>query len=141
MRPSASFGLALLASFALCAFSAPAHTADAGDLQGLYTGSLHANNIQQAEDLEIDMTVTNLQPNGKFTASFGDSSAPGKVSPTGKVTINGKLTGGGVNTQFKMKAQLSATGQFLVGTASLKGTILGVNVTDKYTVSMAVAAD
>jgi hypothetical protein len=110
----------------------PARAANINDLQATYLGHAHHSSIASEENELIGFSVADTQPNGNFTGSIGGTSISGKVTSTGAITFSGSEDGkGGVVQIKKGTGQLSATGQFIVGSFQYKGT--GVDTPGKYT--------
>ena len=87
-----------------------------GSLGAVYDGFIHSVTGGSGENTGFGFTFDNIQSNGKFTGTFGAGSLTGKVSSTGKVTFTGTV---GI-VDIKGSGLLSATGQFLTGTLTLK---------------------
>lgn len=137
MRFALPISILATALVVTAAAQTPANTADISDLRQTYFGLLSGTKTPALEDSTIFLTVVNPQQSGKFTADFGsDGSLPGKVSSTGKVSWKGKLTSGGNNAAFKFKGQLSATGRFIVGGATVKGLLQNQQINEKFIISM-----
>jgi hypothetical protein len=91
-----------------------------GDFASQYAGAGHSNSKPGFENVSLSLVVSDFRTNGKFTGVFGGVPVHGNVSTTGKVTFSGKITSGGKSFNIQEgKAQLSATGLFLLG--SFKG--------------------
>lgn len=104
--------LMLVAVAATLASTPRIRAADVNDLNEAYSGGAHHVSVAADEDENITLVIQDRQSNGKFSGQLGGIAVTGKVTSTGKVTFAGK-TGG---SSFKQgKAQLSATGRFLVG--------------------------
>ena len=113
--------ITLLTAASLVSLSA-ASAADISDLRPAYGGSAHHNQNPAGEEVGIDFQLDAGQANGKFTGFIGSVyPITGKVTSTGKVTFSGGGASKGVTLKIKKgKAQLSATGEFLVGSLVLE---------------------
>jgi hypothetical protein len=99
----------------------PARAANINDLNNNYAGVVHHSTLPAFEEIEIEIEVTDTQPNGNFTAVIFAVPVSGKVSSTGAITFSGKSPIDGGTVQFKKGvAQLSATGDYIVGSFQLK---------------------
>jgi hypothetical protein len=104
----------------LAASLAPGATvraADISDLAPFYNGRVHHNTNPVKEDEPVVIAIDDIQ-GSKFTGTiFGEVPISGKVTSSGKVTFSGKATGkgGGTYQLKKGRGQLSATGDFIVG--------------------------
>lgn len=117
---SRPFGFAVI----LTALTAvPVRAADVTDIQSPYQGQWHHLTNSDFEFLDFDLTINSTQPNGKFAGFFGKVPIKGKVKTNGKVTFSGKFTSQALTAKIsKGKGQLSATGEFILGTLRFKAT-------------------
>jgi hypothetical protein len=115
---------AFLAALTLISLAAPAsvHAANVNDLAAGYAGRGHHSTDAGDEDFSLTVEITGTEGNGDFTANFGDIPVSGRVTSAGVMTFGGKLTlKNGATVQVKKgSAQLSATGQFIVGSFQVK---------------------
>jgi hypothetical protein len=124
-------GLALTAAVA----SRPAYTATAADLQLQYQGHAHHNTKPGNENLDFDLDINSVQPNGHFNGNLGGFLIQGKVDGAGKMAFSGQFTrkGGSVVKLKDGKGQLSATGLHVLGTFKLNGDTAVSDLNGPYT--------
>jgi hypothetical protein len=136
-------GLGLVWTLALG--TTPVSASSIADLASTYNGAWHSTTSAANENLPTGLTVLETSTNGKFTGFLGDQFIAGKVSSKGVITFKSQATRtarlqpqgiAGTATISKGKAQLSATGKFIVGTFSYKGTGGLASLTGKYLFSL-----
>lgn len=116
-------GLTLATALATTMLGSPSSQAvDADDLLDFYIGSAHHSTNSDADDVGASLDIQTRQINGgKFTAILSEVvTVSGKVSASGKITFSGSSA----NNDLKIKqgkGQLSATGQFIVGSFKAQG--------------------
>jgi hypothetical protein len=117
-------GLTLaVAVTALCGLAMTAVPARTADLLDGYHGGLHHVKLDQKENLDLHLAFA-VGPSGKITGVFATSIPLNKVKVTAKgvVTFSGKLDTPEGSVTVSGAGQVSATGRFLVGSLTLKGT-------------------
>ena len=146
-HPSSSASGAVIAlTVAVSLAGAPASASNISDLKEFYGGSWHCTTSTDNENLSKEFIVTSTNHDGTFSGIFGSVRINGKVNGKGKITFSGSgnenassapASGGVVNAQIKNgKAQLSATGRFIVGSFTYEGTGIQLSRYRKYVFSM-----
>jgi hypothetical protein len=88
-----------------------------------YSGSSHHNTLPADENEPITLVVTQKKPNGSFRGALGVIPITGHVDAKGRVSFKGgDSQGGDVRKVKNGSAQLSAQGNFLLGSFKLTGT-------------------
>lgn len=101
------------------------NAANINDLNGPYSGFLHHNNTASQENVDVNFTIDSKGSGGKFEGTFSTVPVKGVVGPKGKMFFSGTLNAGGFVVRIKKgKAQLSATGKFIVGSFVGESTLL-----------------
>ena len=96
------------------------------DLAEFYVGTTHSSTDVDNEWIDADFTVDTIN-RSNFTGTFADGilefSIRGTVSRTGRITFNGtySVPKEGTKLTIKGSGQLSAGGNFFVGTATELG--------------------
>lgn len=113
---------------------APLRAADVDDLGSLYVGSRHSSTSAANDDVNTNLTITEKSSNGKFKGFLDKVAITGKINSAGAIKFNGKFTSNNGNTKLtKGKAQLSASGGYVLGSFTLKSTGSFSTLTGKYT--------
>jgi hypothetical protein len=134
--------LAAGAALTLVVLAHPAPTAGANidDLARGYEGRAHHSTNEFSED--IAFSIVDIEKDGtKFRGVVGAVTIQGKVTGSGKITFSGEGNQGGGTLAFqKGTGQLSASGQFIVGsfTLQLNGGMFAV-APGKYTFHVEIA--
>lgn len=148
LRNSSVGGLGLV--LALAVGSIPASASNISDLATAYTGSWHSITTAENENLPAGLAISATSTNGKFTGFFQGIPITGKVSSKGVITFKGKSSGSanrqtqgiaGTGAISKGKAQLSATGRFIGGTFTYKGTGGLAALSGKYLFSLGLPVE
>jgi hypothetical protein len=107
--------------------------ANINNLADGYSGHAHSGTQASLENPSLDFTITLKKPNGKFTGFLGAVPISGKVSTKGKVTFSGGETlGSDHHNVTNGLAQLSAQGNYLLGTFTITGTGVFASEAGKY---------
>lgn len=128
-QPTLKGFLAMAALTAMITVGAPpTDAAGINDLDTFYGGSAHSTTDTDLEDLSLSLGVLESSPNGKFSGFIAGVNISGKVTANGKMTFSGSglaesaPAGDPSNGQIKKgKAQVSATGRFIVGSFTFIG--------------------
>lgn len=89
--------------------------ADIDDLGQIYLGPIHHTTTPLFEVGDAFLAIDSKQANGAFSGEFAGIAIRGKVTQNGKVTFSGRDEEDPREQIRAGKAQLSATGRFLVG--------------------------